>query len=132
MEVLDLKAMAEQAVALHQQGTAGRRPKTSISRFWMPIPALFGPRYYLGLLRLQQGRNADACDYLSQAVTVYPNDLGLLMNFGMALRAAGQAEEAVEIFDRRWPSSPTWPKRFTIAAWPWRDLQRYETGGGEL
>jgi tetratricopeptide (TPR) repeat protein len=59
MEVLDLKAMAEQAIAFHQQGNL-----TQAEALYLRIleidPLLFGPRYYLGLLRLQQGRNAEA------------------------------------------------------------------------
>jgi tetratricopeptide (TPR) repeat protein len=60
MEVLDLKAMAEQAVAFHQQGQLDQAESLYL-RILDADPGLFGPRYYLGLLRLQQGRNAEAC-----------------------------------------------------------------------
>ena len=76
---------------------------------------------------MQQGRNADACDYLSQAVTVHPNDPGVLMNFGMALRANGQAEEAVEIFDRLLAIQPNMAEALYNRGVALGDLQRYET-----
>ena len=58
MEVLDLKAMAEQAVALHQQGNLAQA-ETLYMQILDADPRLFGPRYYLGLMRLQQGRSAE-------------------------------------------------------------------------
>ena len=120
MEVLDLKAMAEQAIALHQQGKLAEA-ETLYLQILEADPALFGPRYYLGLMRLQQGRADEACDYFwARRSTVYPDDLGALMNYGMALRAAGRAAGgAGNASTGRWRSSPTWPKAFTIAAWRW-------------
>jgi hypothetical protein len=40
MEVLDLKAMAEQAVALHRQGKLDGR--SALSQIWRPIRACSG------------------------------------------------------------------------------------------
>jgi len=61
MEVLDLKKIAEQAIALHQQGNLPEAERLYL-QLLEADPALFGPRYYLGLMRLQQGRDAEACD----------------------------------------------------------------------
>jgi tetratricopeptide (TPR) repeat protein len=63
-------------------------------------PGLFGPRYYLGLMRLQQGRNAEAATYLGEALQISPDNLGALMNYGMALQGAGRSPEALEAFDK--------------------------------
>ena len=99
MEVLDLKAMAEQAVAFHQQGNLAQA-EALYTQILEADPRLFGPRYYLGLIRLQQGRNVEACEFLDEALKVYPNDLSALMSHGMALRGAGRPEEAIAVFDR--------------------------------
>ena len=99
MEVLDLKAMADQAIALHRQGDLARAEALYL-QILDADPRLFGPRYYLGLMRLQQGRHGEACDYLGEAVKVFPNDIGALMNYGMALSSAGRAQKALDVFER--------------------------------
>jgi predicted O-linked N-acetylglucosamine transferase (SPINDLY family) len=99
MEVLDLKAMAEQAITLHRQGDLARAEALYL-QILDADPRLFGPRYYLGLMRLQQGRHDDACNYLGEAVRISPNEIGALMNYGMALCGAGRAENALEVFER--------------------------------
>ena len=99
MEVLDLKAMADQAINLHRQGDLSRAESLYL-QILDADPRLFGPRYYLGLMRLQQGRHEEACEYLGRAVDILPNEIGALMNYGMALCAAGRAEQALEMFER--------------------------------
>ncbi|HWM61883.1 MAG TPA: tetratricopeptide repeat protein, partial [Rhizomicrobium sp.] len=125
MEVLDLKAMAEQAVALHQQGRLGEAEALYL-QILEADPVLFGPRYYLGILRLQQGRNEEACDYLGVALKIFPDDLGALMNYGMALRAAGRPEDAVEIFDRALAIQPSMVEGLYNRGVALADLQRFE------
>ena len=125
MEVLDLKAMAGQAVALHQQGRLGEAEALYL-QILEADPELFGPRYYLGILRLQQGRNEEACDYLGVALRIFPNDLGALMHYGMALRAAGRPEDAVEMFDRALAIQPSMVEGLYNRGVALADLQRFE------
>ncbi len=125
MEVLDLKKIAAEAVALHQQG---KLPEAE--RLYLLLleadPALFGPRFYLGLMRLQQNRAGEACDYFQEAVAVYPNDLNLLMNYGMALRAAGRAQDALEMFERALAIRPNLPEALYNRGVALSDLSRFE------
>jgi predicted O-linked N-acetylglucosamine transferase (SPINDLY family) len=125
MEVLDLKALAERAVALHRQGNLADAEALYLQILGAD-PQLFGPRYYLGIMRLQQGRNAEACEYLGQAVRVHPDDLGVLMNYGMALRAAGRAQEALETFDRALAIQPNLAEALYNRGVALSDLQHYE------
>ena len=126
MEVLDLKAMAEEAVTLHRQGKL-EQAEALYFKLMKAEPGLFGPRYYLGLLRMQQGRMAEACDCLDDAVKILPDDLGALMNYGMALRANGQADEAVAIFDRALAVQPNLAEALYNRGVALGDLQRFET-----
>ncbi|MBW8709271.1 MAG: tetratricopeptide repeat protein [Alphaproteobacteria bacterium] len=125
MEVLDLKAMAEEAIALHRQGNLPRAEALYL-QILEADPALFGPRYYLGILRLQQDRFEDACRLLGDALSVYPNDLGCLMNYGMALRAAGRPEEALGAFDRALAIQPNMAEGLYNRGVALADLQRFE------
>jgi protein O-GlcNAc transferase len=125
MEVLDLKAMADQAIALHRQGDLARAEALYL-QILDADPRLFGPRYYLGLMRLQQGRHGEACDYLGEAVKVFPNDIGALMNYGMALRAAGRAENALEVFERVLAIQPNMAEALYNRGVTLADLRRFE------
>lgn len=117
--------MAEQAVALHQQGQLEQAEGLYLKILELDS-RLFGPRYYLGLLRLQQGRSSEACEYLDQALSIIPNDLGALMNYGMALRAAGRAEEALMVFDRALTIQPNMAEGLYNRGVALSDLQRFE------
>jgi predicted O-linked N-acetylglucosamine transferase (SPINDLY family) len=125
MDVLDLKAMAEQAVAAHQQGRLAEA-EGLYQKILDADPQLFGPHYYLGILRLQQGRAEQASDYLSTALRISPNDLGALMNAGMALRAAGRAQQAVEVFDRALAIQPNMPEGLYNRGVALADLKQFE------
>ena len=125
MEVLDLKAMAEQAVRIHQQGDL-----VGAEKLYLQIldadPGLFGPRYYMGLIRLQQGRSAEACDYLGEALKISPDNLGAVMNHGMALQGAGRADEALETFDRALEIQPNMPEALYNRGVVLADMHRFE------
>jgi protein O-GlcNAc transferase len=125
MEVLDLKAMADQAVALHRRGDLAQA-ETLYRQILDADPRLFGPRYYLGLMRLQQGRSEEACNYLGEAINISPNDIGALMNYGMALRAAARAEKALEVFERALAIQPNMAEALYNRGVALADLQRFE------
>jgi protein O-GlcNAc transferase len=122
---MDLQNLAQQAVAFHQQGNLADAEKLYL-QILEADPALFGPRYYMGVLRLQQGRNQEAADYLAEALQVYPEDLGALMNYGMALRAAGQGAQALEQFDKILALQPSMAEAHFNRAIALADLQRFE------
>jgi predicted O-linked N-acetylglucosamine transferase (SPINDLY family) len=86
----------EQAIALHQQGQLAEAEllyRECLAR----EPGLFGPHYYLGVMRMQQGRFEEAVASLRQARQLRENDLHVLINLGMALRHLGKPGEAVPV-----------------------------------
>jgi predicted O-linked N-acetylglucosamine transferase (SPINDLY family) len=125
MEVLDLKAMAEQAVAFHRQGELERAERL-YQQILEADPRLFGPRFYMGLMRLQQNRPAEACDYLGEAAQISPADLNVLMNYGIALRAADRAQEALDAFDRALAIQPNMAEGLYNRGVALADLKRFE------
>jgi predicted O-linked N-acetylglucosamine transferase (SPINDLY family) len=121
----NLQTLAEQAVSLHRRGELAQAEALYL-QILAADPALYGPRYYMGMLRLQQGRFAEACDYLGQAIKVFPDDLGTVMNYGVALRAAGRPQEAVTAFDKALTIQPNMADAFYNRGVAQGDLQRFE------
>jgi protein O-GlcNAc transferase len=122
---MDLQALAQQAVTFHQQGNLAEAEKLYL-QILDADPALFGPRYYMGVLRLQQGRNDDATTYLAGALKIFPQDPGALMNYGMALRAVGRGTEALEQFDKVLALQPGMAEGHFNRAIALGDLKRFE------
>jgi tetratricopeptide (TPR) repeat protein len=57
-------------------------------------------RYYLGDLRLAEGRNREAIDLFLSALAIKPDDPILLIDLGIAYRRIGLTEEAIASFSR--------------------------------
>ncbi|HEY4076327.1 MAG TPA: tetratricopeptide repeat protein [Rhizomicrobium sp.] len=121
----DLQFLAQQAITFHQQGNLAEAEKL-YRQILESDPRLFGPRYYLGLLRLQQGRNDEAIQFLSEALQISPNDPAALMNHGMALRTAGRAAEALASFDQVLATQPNMHEALYNRGVALADLQRFE------
>lgn len=117
--------MAERAVMLHRQGELAQAEALYL-KILNADPQLFGPHYYLGLMRLQQGRHEEACGYLGDAVSIFPNDVAALMNYGMALSAAGRADKALEVFERVLAIQPNLAEALYNRGVALADLQRFE------
>lgn len=54
--------------------------------------------HLLGVLRHQQGRNAEAVDLVGRAVALRPEDPALHLNLGNALKALGKLDDAIDRF----------------------------------
>ncbi|HVV28875.1 MAG TPA: tetratricopeptide repeat protein [Rhizomicrobium sp.] len=121
----ELKFLAQQAVTFHQQGNLAEAEKLYL-QILDADPGLFGPRYYLGLMRLQQGRHAEAAQYLDEALRITPTDLGALVYHGMALRAAGRPAEALARFDQALAIQPDMAEGHYNRGVALGDLQRFE------
>ena len=94
-----MSQLTQQAVTLHQKGRL-TEAEILYARALMEQPDLFEPRYYLGVLKMQQNRLPDAASILEGALRVRPDDAGALINYGLVLRTLGRASEALPVFDR--------------------------------
>lgn len=72
-------------------------------------PAHTDALHLLGVLRHQQGRHAEAADLVGRAVQLRPNDAGLQLNLGNALKALGRLDGAIERFRNALTLAPEFP-----------------------
>ncbi|HZZ09840.1 MAG TPA: tetratricopeptide repeat protein [Paraburkholderia sp.] len=72
-------------------------------------PAHVDALHLLGVLRHQQGQHAEAAELVRRAVNLRPEDAGLQLNLGNALKALGQIDNAIEQFRNALTLAPTFP-----------------------
>ena len=65
--------------------------------------------HLLGVLRHQQGRHEEAADLVGRAVALRPDDAGLQLNLGNALKALGRLDGAIERFRNALTLAPEFP-----------------------
>jgi predicted O-linked N-acetylglucosamine transferase (SPINDLY family) len=89
----------QHALDLHRRGQLDQAEKLYV-QILEQEPDNFAALQFLGVLRGQQGRHAEALRLIAAAVRVQPQDFGALANYGQMLMAAGRIEEALGAFDR--------------------------------
>ena len=89
MNVSRLQDLFDQAIALHQQDDLAGAERL-YQQVLLMEPASFGPRHMLGVIRFQQGRNAEAIDLIAAALRQNPQVAAAWVNLGnvQAARAA--------------------------------------------
>jgi predicted O-linked N-acetylglucosamine transferase (SPINDLY family) len=96
---MNLQLLYTQAVGFHQTGNL-----REAERLYLQIrhadPGNFIANHLLGVLRFQQGRNAEALDLIAAALKVNPNAPEALSNYGNVLTALRRFEDALAAFDR--------------------------------
>ncbi len=94
-----LTDLLQRALALHQ---ARRLDEAAplYERVLATDPRQPAANHLLGLVRLAQGRPADAVELIARAVESKPDEVQYLSNLGVALNAAGRNEEAVVVLQR--------------------------------
>jgi tetratricopeptide (TPR) repeat protein len=88
----------QQAVDLHRQGKLDRAERL----YRMAIvgqPDHFDARYWLGMLRYQQRRLAEALESIGAAVAIRPTDAAALSSLGLVQAALGCFQEALANYD---------------------------------
>ncbi|MFY9833393.1 MAG: tetratricopeptide repeat protein [Methylocystis sp.] len=69
-------------------------------------PTCFDALHFLGIVRSQQGRDAEALAPLRAALALHPRDASALSNFGLILRKMGRVEEALACIDKALELAP--------------------------
>lgn len=101
MATQDIHALGRQAIALHQQGR-----KAEAERLYRQIltidPRVFPALYLLGVLRLEQGDNAEAATFIGRALALDAGDPAAWMQYGLALQGEARFGEESKPRPGRW------------------------------
>ena len=89
----------EQAVAAHQRGDLGTAEQL-YGQVIAADPQAFAPRHLLGVVRAQQGRNAEALELIESALAIRPDVPDALLNRGNVLKLLSRLDDALASYDR--------------------------------
>src|ERR1700761_5314805 len=93
------QSLSQQAVALHRSGKladAERLYLAALAADARDVTAL----HFLGVLRAQQGRLAEALEKIDAALALKPGDAEALFNRANVLKSLGRPEEALAGYDQ--------------------------------
>ena len=95
---VDAKTLIAHAFAVHQAGDLAQADAL-YSRMLAAMPGHPQISYFLGALRIQQGRSAEALPLLTLAHKANPRNASVVLHIGNALQELGRFEEAVAQYD---------------------------------
>jgi protein O-GlcNAc transferase len=94
-----LQRWIQEALALHRAGRLSEAEALYL-KLLAADPDLYPALHLMGLLRLHQGRAAEALPYIERALTLQPGAPQTLSNYGIALGAAGRHREGLQVLER--------------------------------
>ena len=121
---MDLQALYNQALELHQRGNLEEAERLYL-RLVQAAPGNFAPRYYLGVIRAQQGRNEDALALIAAAVAARPDVPEMLLNHGNVLTVLGRHAEALASYDKALANQPEYVEALVGRAGALNAFRRY-------
>ncbi len=86
---MDLSSLHAQAVGAHQRGQLAEAERLYL-QLLEAAPDAFAPRHLLGVVRAQQGRNAEALALIGRALELSPGVPEALLNYGNVLKNMGR------------------------------------------
>ncbi|HEX3754117.1 MAG TPA: tetratricopeptide repeat protein [Rhizomicrobium sp.] len=121
----DLKKISDRALRLHQAGDLPEAERL-YRQMLAAEPDSFTAHHALGIIRAQQGRNAEAIEWIGAALTLEPDVAPAWANHGNLLSAAGRLDEALASYDKALAIQPEAFEVLLNRARTLLDLQRLE------
>ena len=94
-----LQQWIQEALALHKAGRL-----TEAEPLYLQVLAedrnFYPALHLMGLMRLHQGRPAEALPYIERALTLQPGTPEMLSNYGIALEGVGRHHEALAALEQ--------------------------------
>jgi protein O-GlcNAc transferase len=94
-----LSQAIHRATELHRQGKLDQA-EVIYTAILAKKPRHFDALHQFGMLRCQQGRNAEALDYMRAALNLNPKSVSVLSNIGLVHANLNHPEEALASYDR--------------------------------
>jgi protein O-GlcNAc transferase len=104
---MNSNTLIDEAVALHR---AGRLAEAEALYARAAAAGDATAHNYLGVVRAQQGRGAEALVALDAALALRPGDGEIILNRANVLQLLGRAAEALPGFDHALATKPDWPQ----------------------
>jgi protein O-GlcNAc transferase len=94
-----LQTWIQEALALHRAGRLCEAEPLYL-KCLAAEPNFYPALHLLGLLRLHQGRPAEALPYIERALTLHAESPEMLFDYGIALDGVGRCREALQALER--------------------------------
>jgi len=96
---IDVDSMLREAVALHRAGRLDKAEPLYLA-ILREVPEHFDALHLIGVVRQQQGRDAEAIAFIDRALALRPENPAAHSNRGLSLRVLGRAQEALASCER--------------------------------
>ncbi|MDC9824127.1 tetratricopeptide repeat protein [Devosia sp. ZB163] len=110
----------------HQQAGRDTAAEALYAQVLARDPNQPGANHLLGVIRLKQGRAAEAVDFISRSVRQKPRDPQYLSNLGVALNNAGRPTEAIDVLYRALALKPDMAEAHANLGIALRAVRRYD------
>jgi predicted O-linked N-acetylglucosamine transferase (SPINDLY family) len=119
------QAVLNQAIAFHQTGKLADAERLYL-QLMTAAPRESAAPHLLGVVRAQQGRNAEALELIGKALEIRPDAPEMLSNYGNVLKSQGRFAEALASYERALAVKPDYVAAITKRGQVLRDLGRLD------
>ena len=119
------QAVLNQAIAFHQTGNLADAERLYL-QLMTAAPRESAAPHLLGVVRAQQGRNAEALALIGKALEIRPDAPEMLSNYGNVLKSQGRFAEALASYDRALAVTPDYVAAIAKRGQVLRDLGRLD------
>jgi tetratricopeptide (TPR) repeat protein/glycosyltransferase involved in cell wall biosynthesis len=121
----DPSLLLEQALALRKNGRLGKAGRLCL-QIIAKRPDHFDALHLLGLVRHEQGRDAEALELFASALNTNPRSADALSNSALVLARLGRHEEALKAYDEALTIRPDHAAVLYNRGYPLLQLRRFE------
>jgi len=123
--MLNPAQLLDQALALHQRGNLDAAERLYVQVLTLH-PNHFDALHMLGVIRIHQGRHADALELIGAALKKQPDDARALSNYGIVLQRFKAYDQALACYQKALARAPDFPEAQNNRGITLHELGRYK------